>query len=161
MEHTEEREPPDVMTSDTNNATKVHPEDAPPHKREKFRRFKAYNRGTWNGPKRQNKEVVRRQDNLHRYDSLSSSLGLNDYQQSRGRSLLDEFDFMKEGVKVDNIIFGICVIIANDDVKDGCRYYPNPNAPDDDVFEEVGNSLELDLSQQASAVEKVRSRVGF
>lgn len=161
MEHTEERQPPEVMTSDTDNATKIPVEEAPPGKKYKFSRFRAYNTGTWNGPKRENKEVIYRQDNLHRYDSLASSLDLNEYQKGRGRSLLDEFDFREEGVKVDNIIFGICVIVANDDVGEGSRYYPNPNAPDDDIFKEVGDSLELDLSQQASAVEKVRSRVNL
>jgi len=159
MEYTEEKEPPDVITSDTNNATKIEPKDAPPGKKAKFRRFRAYNTGTWNGPERENKDVTFRQDNLHRYDSLASAVDLNSYQKSAGRRLLDEFDFRREGIKVDHIIFGICVIVANNDVADGSRYYPSSNAPDDDKFEEVADSLGLFPDERISVVEKVRSRV--
>jgi len=158
MEHTEEREPPDVMTSDTNNATKVQPKDAPPHKREKFRRFKAYNRGTWNGPKRENKEVIRRQDDLHRFDSISSALNLNARQKSQGRKMLDNIEVTKKGIGVDVVIFGICAIVANADVPDGSRYYPHPEATGDDDFEKVADSLGFDRHDQISAIEKVRAK---
>jgi hypothetical protein len=159
MEYTEEKEPPDVLTSDTDNATKIEPKDAPPHKKFKFRRFRAYNTGTWNGPKRQNKEVVRRQDNLHRYDSIASSLLINDFQKSKGRKMLDSLDIMRFGVDVDTIIFAICVIVANDDVHDGSRYYPHPTAEGDQEFVDVAESLNLDRAKQVSIVEKVRSAI--
>jgi len=161
MEHTEEREPPDVMTSDTDNATTIQPKEAPPSKQAKFRRFRAYNTGTWNGPKRENKDVVFRQDNLHRYDSIASSLNLNDYQKSKGRKMLDEINFRDEGVKVDNLIFGICVLVANSDVNDGSRYYPNPEAAGDDSFETVSKSLGMDRGEQVSAIEKVRGKINL
>jgi len=165
MEHSKEREPPDVITSDTENATKIQPKEAPPGKREKFRRFRAYNTGTWNGPKRENKDIVHRQDNLHRYDSIASSVELNEYQKSKGRTLLDEFDFRREGIKVDNIIFGICVAVANADVNDGTRYWPQPPKQkeeydiEDTNFDDVADSLGLDWKDQMSAIKKVQSRV--
>lgn len=159
MEHPEEREPPNVMTSDTDNATTIQPKEAPPGKREKFRRFRAYNTGTWNGPKRENKEVIHRQDNLHRYDSIASSLSLTDYQKGRGRKILDEIDFRREGIRVDTLIFGICVIVANEDVYDGSRYYPHPEAKGDDDFEKVGDKLSIGRHKQISVVEKIRSQI--
>lgn len=161
MEHSEEREPPDVITSDTENATKIQPKEAPPGKREKFRRFRAYNTDMWNGPKRENKEAVRRQDNLHRYDSIASSLNLNSYQKKRGRKILDTIQITKKSIGVDVVIFAVCVIVANSDVEDGSRYYPHPEAKGDKDFERVAESLGFDRGDQISAIEKVRSRVNL
>lgn len=159
MEHSEEREPPDVITSDTENATKIQPKEAPPGKREKFRRFRAYNTDMWNGPKRENTEQFHRQDDLHRYDSIASSLQLSDHQKSRGRKILDDFDLHHFGDSIDHIIFGICVLVANADVEDGSRYYPHPDVADDRNFIGVAESLGFDRGEQTSAIEKVRTRV--
>lgn len=156
MEYPEEKEPPEVITSDTNNATTIQPKEAPPGKRRKFKKMRAYNTGMWNGPKRENTEMFRREDNLHRFDALASSLELTDYQKGRGRKALDDLNIREVGLKVDTIIFGICAIIANSDVEDGSRYYPNPNAPDDEAFESVADSLDLSQKQQASIIEKMR-----
>lgn len=161
MEYPEELEPPDVITSDTDNATKIQPKDAPPDKKQKFQRFRAYNTGTWNGPKRENKEAVHRQDDLHRYDSIASSLGLTDYQKRRGRKIFDKIDITTKRIGVDVFIFSVCVIVANSDVENGTRYYPQPNAPDDKVFSNIANSLGIDRGQQISAIEKVRQQINF
>lgn len=165
MQSTEEREPPDVITSDTDNRTKVQPKEAPPHKREKFRRFRAYNTGTWNGPKRENKEVVRRQDDLHRYDSIASTLLLNRFQKEKGRRVFDELNFHTFGYSIDHIIFGICAVVANDDVENGTRFWPqHPDQIDDDYeseFADLGASMGLDWKEQMSAIKKVQSRVDF
>lgn len=158
MENTKEREPPNVITSDTSNATKLQPKEAKPKDSAKFRRFRAYNRGTWNGPKRENKEVVHRQDNLHRYDCLSSSLSLTDHQKSKGRTILDQLPLGKLGRPIDDVIFGICVVVANEDVRNGSRYYPNPEAAGDVQFEKVAGSLGLDRSAQLSIIETVRKK---
>jgi hypothetical protein len=161
METTEEKEPPEVITSDTENATKVIPTDAPEHKRTKFRKFRAYNTGMWNGPRRENTEEFNRQDDLHRFDAIASKLELTSHQKSRARQLLDDFDAHHFGDSIDHIIFGICVLAANHDVYDGSRYYPNPEAAGDDAFERIADVLNLDRSDQLSAIEKVRSRVTF
>jgi hypothetical protein len=161
MEYPEEKKPPDVITSDTNNATTIQPDEAPAHKQYKFKRFRAYNTGTWNGPKRENKEVVRRQDNLHRFDSLSSTLRLNDYQKKRGRKLFDTLDVRSIGWNVDAIIFAVCVLVVNDDVPDGSRYYPNQNTPDDAVFDRVGSEIGYEDDQLVSIIEKIRGRINL
>jgi hypothetical protein len=159
MEHPTEREVPEVITSDTENATKIQPDEAPPDKNRKFRKFRAYNTGMWNGPKRENTEQLRHQDNLHRYDSIASSLSLTDYQKDRGRALISDFEFSKLGMDVDRFLFALCILVVNDDVRDGSRYYPHPKATGDPDFEKVGKSLDLDREAQISAVEKVRDRV--
>lgn len=116
----------------------------------------------WNGPKRENKEESRRQDNLHRYDSIASSLHLNTYQKSRGRQLLDDLDVKGFGIPVDNIIFGICVVVANDDVHNGTRYWPqHPDQKDggESSFEKVAKSFDLTWRKQMSVIKKIQSRV--
>lgn len=160
MDNTEEELPADVITSDTENATRVEPKDAPPSKRDKFLRFRFYNTGTWNGPKRENKEVTHRQDNLHRYDAVSSSLNLTDYQKGRGRKLLDTVDFQELGLKIDAVIFGICVIVANADVNDGTRYWPHPKSDKNDKkFAEIADSLGMTRREQLSIVQQLRPRL--
>jgi hypothetical protein len=158
MEKHEPTEAPDVITSDTDNATVVDPKEAPPHKQAKFRRLRAYNRGTWNGPKRENKEVVHHQDNLHRYDSIASSLSLTDYQKNRGRNFISSLDFRELGAEVDGFLFAICVLVANEDL-DRSRYYPNESGPDDTLFEDVADSLGYDSATQVKYIEKVRRRI--
>lgn len=161
MEETEERVAPDVITSDTENATKVQPKDAPPSKRAKFRRFRAYNTGTWNGPKRENTEQLNRQDDLHRYDAIASSLHLNKRQKKRGRNILDEFDSHEFGESIDYIIFGICVVVANADVNDGVRYWPSEPSEDTSQcsFQKMADSIGIDWRKQSAIIEKVRKQM--
>jgi len=164
MKETEEEMPHTVITSDTNNATRVEPKDAPSGKREKFEKFRLYNTGTWNGPKRENKEAVYRQDNLHRYDSLAASLNLTQYQKERGRTALDELNLhqITGGISIDHVIFGVCTVVANDDVDDGTRYWPHPQSPNNDkTFPEVAKSLGLDRSEQMSIIQKVMERTNI
>lgn len=159
MEHNEERQAPTVLTSDTDNATKIEPNEAPQGEREKYRRFRAYNTNMWNGPKRENTEQFHRQDDLHRFDSIASSLRLSQHQKKTGREILDRFDSHEFGRSIDHIIFGICVIVANRDVDDGSRYYPNPEASGDDRFEEIAETFGFDRGTQVSVIEKVRSAI--
>lgn len=161
MEHPEEREPSEVITSDTENATTIQPSDAPKEKREKFKRFRAYNTEMWNGPKRENTEQFRRQDDLHRYDSIASSLSLTEYQKKRGRNLLDDFDSHKFGQSIDHIIFGICAVVANDDVENGTRYWPeHPSQRDSESqFHQLGQDLGLGWKKQMSIVKKIQDQV--
>jgi hypothetical protein len=160
MEYPDERTPNNVITSDTDNATTIQPKEAPPGKRDKFRRFRAYNTNMWNGPRRENTESFRRQDDLHRYDSISSSLDLTPHQKDRGRNILDSFDPHTFGQSIDHIIFGICVVVANADV-DGTRYWPTRVSESEPscVFEEVAAEIGFGWKEQMSIIKKVQSRV--
>lgn len=161
VEHVQEKQPPGVLTSDTDNATQIHPTEAPPHKRRQFERFRAYNTGLWNGPRRENKTAMYRQDNLHRYDSIASSLELTPYQKQRGRSLLDDVKPSSFGKPIDQLLFAICVVVANADA-DGKRYWPHPQKRDNDAeFTDMGDSLDLSLRMQMSAVMKLKSQTGL
>lgn len=162
MESPSEEQIPDALSSDTNNATEIHPEDAPPHKQAQFRRFRAYNMGTWNGPKRENKSLKRNQDNLHRYDALASSLDLTPHQKARGRSVLADLDIRAIGIGVDPIIFAICVLVANADVDGGHRYWPRSDHPANDrIFRAVADDLGIGYNKQKSAITRVRRRTNL
>jgi len=163
-----EEQPPAVVDSDTENKTQIRPDEAPPDRREKFRRFRAYNTGLWNGPKRENKEARHRQDDLHRYDAISSSLDLTDRQQQIGRRILESIDIESFTVRsgdcesVDNVIFGICVLVANADVDDGSRYYPSANSSsNDELFAEIATDLGISTNAQVSIIERLRSEVNL
>lgn len=164
MEKHEPTEAPDVITSDTNNATVVDPKEAPPHKQAKFRRLRAYNRGTWNGPKRENKEVVHQQDDLHRYDSIASSLSLTDYQKNRGRKFIGSLDlgsFNKGSEGIDEVAFCVCVVVANMDVE-GTRYWPHPQRSREDndgLFVDFAEELGFGVNDQMSLLQRVKGRL--
>lgn len=162
MDTPENKEPPSVITSDTNNATTIQPKEAPPNKREKFRRFRAYNTGTWNGPKRENKEVVHRQDNIQRYDAIASTLSLTQNQKNRGREIFDSLnltEFNKGSETVDHVLFGLCVLVANDTVRNGTRHWPHPdNGAMDSIFMDFAEEIGLSLNDQMSIVQRVRTR---
>jgi len=161
MEHVEEKQPPAVLTSDTENATQIHPSEAPPHKRAQFERFRAYNTGLWNGPRRENKEAMYRQDNLHRYDSIASGLELTPYQKERGRQLLDDVEPSSFGKPIDQLLFAICVIVANADAE-GKRYWPHPDKRDNDpLFTEMAEDIGLSTRMQMSSVMKLKSQTEF
>lgn len=150
---------PVVIGSDTNNATNIDPTEAPAHKQEKFERLRAYNRG-WNGPRREPKDAIYEQDNLHRYDAIASKLALTPFQQKRGRYLLEELDLSTitgYGVTVDVVIFALCVLVANE-YADQTRYYPPHHT--DERFASIADDLELgDCSSQVKMVERLRRKV--
>lgn len=152
---------PPSVASDTDNATEIHPSDAPTHKRAKFRRFREWNRGLWNGPKREETQKRRRQDDLHRIDAITSTLGLTKSQSRRARRKLDSLDlgeFNRYSESVDDVSFAVCVIVANEDVSDGVRYWPYSN-DNDEEFEHFASELGLDESDQMSVIERVRTRL--
>lgn len=158
-ESDDEMRPPESVVSDLENATIIRVDEAPPNKQNKFSRFQKKNRGTWEQSNVENKEVTYRRDNLRRYDAISSSLELTSYQSSRGREIMDGLDLEDIGLRLDIVAFGLCVLLANDDVRDGERYYPNKQAEDDRLFEEMADTLDLSQPKQASVVEKIRGRV--
>lgn len=162
MEHIEEQQPPSVLTSDTDNRTTIDPREAPPDQREKYRRFRAWNTGMWNGPKRENTQQFRRQDDLHCYDSVAAQCGLTPYQKERGRRLLDTFsiaDYTNYNVSAAAVIFALCVVVANEDVDDGTRYWPNANTNDRD-FERVAGDLVIGWKTMVGLIMKLDHRLG-
>lgn len=123
------------LTSATENATNIIPkeasyEDQPAKYRDygtpTYEKFSHYNRG-WNGPKRENKEVNRNQDNLAIFDALAGQVELTDYQKAEGRRILTQLDLPNLGRSVDLVAFSVCILVANDDVHDGHRYWPTAN----------------------------------
>lgn len=146
------------LTSATENATRIDAGDATTEKqRSKFSKFSKYNRGIWNGPRRENKEVTRRQDNLAIFDALAGQLDLTSYQKKEGRRTLDSLNLQKIGRSVDLIAFSICVLVANDDVPDGYRYWPRANNADED-FQRVAEGLDHDLDAILSGMMTVDAK---
>jgi hypothetical protein len=142
MTRINDEEVPTVLTSKTENATNINPNDASTtDQREKFQRLSKYNRGIWNGPRRENKEITRHQDNLAIFDALAGQLDLTEYQKEKGRRTLTQLDLPKIGKPVHLIAFSICILVANDDVHDDHRYWPTAKN-NDECFERVADGLE-------------------
>lgn len=154
------KNPSDVITSDTDNATIIPVSEAPPHKQQKFKRLREYNTGRWNGPKREETEVIRREDDLHRYDAIASSLDITNYQKSKGREIFDNLSFHDLGESIDEIAFVVCMLVANDNVNNSQRYSPQYNwGTSDDRFEKVAENIGISQSKQMSLYRKVEWKV--
>lgn len=164
MEHVDEKQPPTVLTSDTDNQTTIDPAEAPPAKRTKFERLRAYNTGLWNGPQRENTEEFRRQDDLHLYDSIAGQCGLTPYQKERGRQLLDQFsigDYTSQTTSAAAVMLALCAVVANSDVEDGTRYWPHPDATSNDRdFERVASDLATDWRTLVGLIMQLDHRLG-
>lgn len=165
MHKTNDEEVPSVLTSTSENATNINPNDASySDQPAKFRdygtptyeKFSAYNRG-WNGPKRENKEVNRNQDNLAIFDALAGQVELTSYQKSEGRRTLSRLDLPRIGKSVNLVAFSVCILVANDDVHDGHRYWPTAKESDSE-FERVADNIDFSDNAILSAMLTVDAR---
>ncbi|AAL54950.1 hypothetical protein HfxHF1_215 [Halophage HF1] len=150
METLTEKQPPEALTPDTENATYFDPNErnSTPSK---FRRLMLYNRGTWHDRREENKRVTHRQDNLAILDSLSGQLELSDFQKKKARRIYDKLDLQNLGKPACLVAFGVCAVVANDDVHDGTRYWPTANDTCD-LFTEIADNLGFTQNQQLSII---------
>jgi hypothetical protein len=154
MKETTEKEPSTVLTPDTPNATYFDPSENNT-RGEHYRRLRLYNRGTWKDRREENKEVRHRADNLSVLDAISSQVELNPYQKKEARRFLDTLNLQDLGMSISVVSFGICAVVANEDVHDGTRYWPTSNDTDD-LFREIARNLHFTESQQLSIIHKLR-----
>lgn len=157
METTTEKEPSEVITPDTENATYFLPDEAPASNTN-YERLQLLNRNTWVDRREENKEVKHRQGNLALYDALSSQLELTDYQKSRGRTIIDRLKLGEWGIPTELVAFGVCAVVANDDVPTGTRYWPTAHHTDK-LFERIGDDLEYSSKQQLRVITKLKAGI--
>jgi hypothetical protein len=163
MEEITESEPSEVITPDTQNATYFDPNDCeapmkvPNDRTVDYNRLRLYNRNTWTDRREENKEVTHRQDNLAIYDAISSHVELNSYQKSQGRKLFDRLDLGDIGKSARLVAFGVCVVVANDDVPGGSRYHPNMKNPSG-LFHSLSQELGFEKNQLLSIIGIINSR---
>ncbi len=153
----EETEPSDVLTPDTDNATYFDPDEVTGSTPVNYSRLRLYNRNTWKNRWEENKEVTHRRDNLAVLDSISGELELSDYQKSKARRVFDNLQLGELGKPAKLIAFGVCAVVANDDVRDGSRFHPQMNNPDD-LFVDLADRLEFTTKQLHSVIGVVNNR---
>lgn len=153
-----ETEPSTVLTPDTENATYFDTSEVKESNltNEKstsvnYKRLLLYNRGTWKDRREENKEVTHRRDNLAILDAISGQLELNSYQKKKARRVYDDLDLGELGKPAKLIAFGVCAVVANDDVPGGSRYHPQMGNPDE-LFEELADDLSFTMSQLHSVI---------
>lgn len=155
MQETTEKEQSEVISPDTKNATYFHPEES--NRQAHFERLRSYNRGTWKDRREENKEVTHRIDNLAIFDALSGQLDLTDYQTQEARCFFDNLELGQLGKPTRLVAFGVCAVVANEDVPDGTRYHPSHVDPDP-YFQRVVDDLEFSESQLHSIIGQIRAR---
>lgn len=134
----DESKPEPIVTPDTDNATKFHPDEAPPNLRQQFARFERYNSGIYNGDWA-DKAKLRRIDNLALYDAVSSQLELTDYQKREGRRTFDRINLNRLGYHADLVAFCVCMWVVR---RDGRMYHPKrADHNNDDLFVEIAERL--------------------
>lgn len=157
-----ETEPSTVLTPDTENATHFNPSEAEESTQSydtsvNYSRMKLLNRGTWESRYEENKEITHRQDNLAILDALSGQLELTKHQKAKARRIFDDLELGELGKSARLIAFGVCAVVANDDVPNGSRYHPQMNDPDE-LFVGIAENLEFSDKQLHSVVGVVNNR---
>lgn len=152
----EEKEPSQVITPDTENATHFNANEVDDSNWKgptsvNYQRLLLYNRNTWKSRYEENKEVTHRQDNLAILDALSGQLELNSFQKKKARRVFDKINLGDLGKQVRLIAFGVCIVVANEDVHNGSRYHPQMKNPDN-LFDEMADRLDFSESQLHSIV---------
>jgi hypothetical protein len=135
----DESESEPLTESDGLNATKFHPEEAPEHLRDYYRRLSKYNYGlnlNWADNSEQ-----RRQEALAIFDALSGNLELTPFQKRVGRARMDSLEIYKLGWSVEHVAFAVCAVTARED---GRLYHPNRSDDrNDSEFVRLARSLDL------------------
>lgn len=152
-----ETEPSTVLTPDSDNATYFDPTEVKETTSINYKRLRLLNRGTWNDRREENKEARHRSDNLAILDALSSQLELTEHQKKKARREFDHLNLGKIGKPVNLVAFGVCTVVANDDVHNGSRYHPKMNNPDE-LFAEIADDLNFTTTQLHSIVGVVNNR---
>lgn len=154
----DETKPEPIVTPDTNNRTKLNPEDAPREPREDnsemkphfYRVLNLMNRGThsragnnlyelWTDEK-----IMRISDNLAVYDAVSSQLDLPDHLKRWGRKLYGRLDLRayrrqsEKGMGAVLAAIAVCAFVCK---QNGWKTHPNhPDKQDElaDLLENLG-----------------------
>lgn len=146
-----ETEPSIVLTPDANDATHFDPDDVYGSTPINYSRLLLLNRGTWKSRWEENKEVTHRRDNMYILSAIASQLELTDYQKEEARNVFDEIELGEIGKPVRLVAFGVCAVVANEDVHDGCRYHPQMNDPCE-LFVHIADRLDFTTSQLHSII---------
>jgi hypothetical protein len=139
MEFDESSEEP-LVSADTSNRTKFHPDESDPEQYAYWKRLAGYNSGVYNGYWTKQDEV-RRLDNLAVYDAISCQLELTPRQKREGRALFDRLNVKEIGYSVETIAFCACLVAAE---RDG-RTYSTRAKPEntDELFGKFADDLGL------------------
>lgn len=136
----DENEPEPTITSDGENATKFHPEEAPVEQRDHYKLLAGYNSGIYNREWADQKKI-RRIDNLHIYDAIAGQLELTDWQKNYGRDLLKELNVRRIGYSIEYVAFTVCALTVR---RDRRIYYPTRCDEDNDsLFCDLAENLGL------------------
>jgi len=157
-----EKEPSEVLTPDTENATYFNYNEAEePNSYSKtpvnYKRIQLLNRGSWHSRYEENKEVTHRRDNLAILDALSSQVELTNFQKKKARRIFDELELGKMGRSVRLVAFGVCAVVANDDVANGSRFHPQMKNSDE-LFEGLADRLGFTEGQLHTIIGVVNNR---
>lgn len=145
-----------LVSPDTKNATKFHPDEAPDDQEAYWKRLAGYNSGVYNGFW-EDKTEIRRLDNLGVFDSISSQLELTPHQKRMGRMHFDELNIRAFGYSVELIVFAVCVIVA---AEDGRNYSPKANPENtDSEFVRIADSLNFRPNLIERAIRAVRGEI--
>lgn len=151
---------PDVLSSDTENATVIPVSEASNDRQ--FERFREYNTGTsrWFDDAGEN---IRRENDLHFFDAIAGAIEMTAYQKKRGRNIVEtcNFDqFTGPGFTSDMFVWGICVWMVNEAEENGSRYWPRSNEKNkDEQIGEIADDLGMDTRKQTSVLQKVMANL--
>jgi hypothetical protein len=116
IDYTDEQPPKAGI--DSPNETNFNPNEAAPEKQRKYRRLWFYNENLRRDRNNTNSTEVRRREQNHILDAISSSLELPDYQHKEAQHIVEQTNFTDsvEGqyLSIETYCFAICVLVWNE-----------------------------------------------
>lgn len=166
----DESEPEPIVSPDTQNASKFHPEEAegPKHqwqrdallknrnvrtRYDEFKKFRWMNNGRGDRrTSRGNTKLHQMMDRKQRFDAISSQLDMTPYQKRLGREVRDSKPLRKMGGDDEYLAFCLCAFICRNGryakrtpESERKLYYPDrPRETNDERFVNLAESLGLD-----------------
>ena len=156
-----DEQPPKAGTNSPNE-TNFDPNDAPPDKQRKYRRLWYYNENLRRDRSNTNSTEVRRREQSHILDAISSSLELPEYQHKEAQKIVEQTNFTDsvEGqyLSIETYCFAICVLVWNQ-YNSNVRRVVLPDTQNIEPFKSLKEELDISDAKLEQALEELEHDV--
>lgn len=158
-------EQPAKSGTNSPSATDFDPNKASPKQQRKFSKLWYYNENLKRDRSNTNSEEVRRREQDHIIDAVSSSVELPDYQHKEAKNIVQRVTFTDEVerryLSLETYCFAICVLVHNRRVRNPAnKYLPQKsNKSNPTIFIESQEEAKVGDYELIQALEEIRSQV--
>jgi hypothetical protein len=158
-------EQPAKSGTNSPSATDFDPSMASETHQRKFKRLWYYNEDLKRDRNNTNSEEVRRREQGHIIDAVSSSVGLPEYQHKEAKNIVKQTNFTDEVkgryLSIETYCFAICVLVHNRRTRNPANKYL-PQKSDEfnpSIFSRVQEEVKVGNYELTQALNEIKSQV--